>query len=140
MDIGCKVDVWEIMYLYQLIGEYLVLDWIIGSVLVLVCEWFSDESWQQFWQEFILLLNDVYLLWVDGSIIFFFWWLFMVVEVGGVCCLGGQFQLWCFCLVLVDLFIRVLVGLLFQYWCGCQFGILVDGVKYIGYNCGQVVL
>ncbi len=59
MDTGCKVDV----------GDHVPtpadrrapgVDWITGSALVPVRERLSDESWQQFRQELIPLLNDAY--------------------------------------------------------------------------------
>lgn len=89
MDTGCKVDVWETTYLHQLTGEHPVLDWITGSALVPVRERLSDESWQQFRQELIPLLNDAYPPRADGSTIFPFRRLFMVAEVGGARRSGG---------------------------------------------------
>lgn len=89
MDTGCRVDVWETTYLHQLTGEHPVLDWITGSALVPVRERLSDESWQQFRQELIPLLNDAYPPRADGSTIFPFRRLFMVAEVGGARRSGG---------------------------------------------------
>lgn len=89
MDTGCKVDVWETTYLHQLTGEHPVLDWITGSALVPVRERLSDESWQQFRQELIPLLNDAYPPRADGSTIFPFRRLFMVADVGGARRSGG---------------------------------------------------
>ncbi|MGA3254752.1 MAG: trans-aconitate 2-methyltransferase [Mycobacterium sp.] len=83
MDAGCKVDVWETTYLHQLSGEHPVLDWITGTALVPVRERLDDESWEQFRQELIPLLDDAYPPRPDGTTIFPFRRLFIVAEVGG---------------------------------------------------------
>lgn len=82
VDAGCTVDAWETTYIHELTGPHPVLDWITGTALRPVKARLSDESWQQFGQQLIPLLQEAYPARADGSTFFPFRRVFVVAQVG----------------------------------------------------------
>ncbi|HEX7428011.1 MAG TPA: trans-aconitate 2-methyltransferase [Mycobacterium sp.] len=81
-DAGCRVDAWETTYVHELSGEHPVLEWITGTALRPVIDRLSEESWQQFRQQLIPLLDDAYPVRSDGRTFFPFRRVFVVAQVG----------------------------------------------------------
>ncbi|KAA8969628.1 methyltransferase domain-containing protein [Mycobacterium sp.] len=69
-------------YLHQLTGEHPVLDWISGTALLPVRARLDDAAWQQFRQDLVPLLADVYPARPDGTTLYPFRQVFVVAQVG----------------------------------------------------------
>jgi trans-aconitate 2-methyltransferase len=81
-DAGCRVDAWETTYIHELSGENPVLQWITGTALRPVIDRLSEESWQQYRQQLIPLLDKAYPQRPDGRTFFPFRRVFVVAQVG----------------------------------------------------------
>ena len=81
-DAGCRVDAWETVYVHELTGEHPVLEWITGTALRPVIDRLSKETWQQFRQQLIPLLDEAYPARPDGRTFFPFRRVFVVAQVG----------------------------------------------------------
>jgi trans-aconitate 2-methyltransferase len=80
-DAGCRVDAWETTYVHELTGEHPVLEWITGTALRPVIDRLSSETWQEFREQLIPLLDDAYPRRSDGRTFFPFRRIFVVAQV-----------------------------------------------------------
>ena len=81
-DAGCRVDAWETVYIHELTGDHPVLDWMSGTALRPVIDRLSEESWHQFRQQLIPILDETYPRRPDGRTFYPFRRIFVVAQVG----------------------------------------------------------
>jgi trans-aconitate 2-methyltransferase len=76
------VDAWETVYIHELTGDHPVLDWMSGTALRPVIDRLSEESWHQFRQQLIPILDETYPRRPDGRTFYPFRRIFVVAQVG----------------------------------------------------------